>query len=325
MRTLFLILALLSAGCADDDGHPADAEDHPHDLGLPQDGLPTVSGPIRLSETGLYSDFPARTLSPGIIEYTPQYQLWSDGAEKKRYLLLPPGSVIDTSQMDHWVFPIGTRVWKEFSKDGKVVETRLLQKIEAGSEGWWMAAYLWNDAGTEADAVIDGRDNARGTTHRVPSQEDCFKCHLNVKDVLIGVSAIQLAGLLDGRLSSPPATQPVVPGSGVVKDALGYLHGNCGHCHNDQSYFRTESVLRLRLSVTDTVPEQTPSYLTSVNVKMFHKLAGTTFGVVPGKPEESQLWVRMGLRDLDAMPPVCSKVVDAFGMQTVGDWIRALP
>ncbi len=111
---MMLTLALMAIGCDDDDGmvHPHDAGHD--DLRIPADALPTVSGPMKLSQTGLYADFAARTLSPGVISFVPRYQLWSDGADKQRYLLLPPGSTIDTTEMDHWVFPIGTKAWKEF-------------------------------------------------------------------------------------------------------------------------------------------------------------------------------------------------------------------
>jgi len=335
MRAAALVLALLAAGCDDDDFRPVDAAGVDHDLGIPQDALPTVSGPMKLSETGLYSDFAARTLAPDVIAFEPRYPLWSDGADKQRYLLLPPGGVIDTGEIDHWVFPIGTKAWKEFRKDGKLVETRLLQKVEEGGAGWWMMAYLWNDTDTEADAVVAGRDDARGTTHKVPSQEDCFGCHLLVRDTLIGVSAFQLAGGADpsplarltfaGRLSAPPASEPEVPGAGVVKEALGYLHGNCGHCHNDQNFLATKLRMRLRLLVGVATPEETPAYRTAIGGKAAHFVDGTTLLVVPGQPELSQLFVRMGLRNLEAMPPICSKVVDSAGMQTIGDWIRGLP
>ena len=204
-------------------------------------------GPLRLSETGLYSDFSARTLSSDVIRYTPRYPLWSDGAEKERFLLLPTGTQIDTSDMDNWVFPDGTKLWKEFSRDGKVIETRLLQKLHDGKDGWFEVAYLWNETHSEAIAVPDGQENALGTSHNVPSQEDCGKCHGNVRDVIIGVSAIQLSAA-DGRgalsdlsrrglLSQPPAGEFEVPGHGIVQDALGYMHGNCGHCHNNRSFF----------------------------------------------------------------------------------------
>ena len=36
--------------------------------------------------------------------------------------------------MDEWHFPVGTKVWKEFSRDGKRLETRLFWKTEPN--GW---------------------------------------------------------------------------------------------------------------------------------------------------------------------------------------------
>ena len=51
-----------------------------------------------------------------------------DGAELGRYLLLPRGTTIDTSVMDQWVFPVGTKSWIEFRVGGKLVETRFLWK-----------------------------------------------------------------------------------------------------------------------------------------------------------------------------------------------------
>src|SRR5687767_4958187 len=71
-----------------------------------------------LGSTGLFSDLATEQLSPGVRAYRPRYELWSDGAEKRRWILLPEGERIDTSNMDDWVFPVGTKLWKEFSRDG---------------------------------------------------------------------------------------------------------------------------------------------------------------------------------------------------------------
>ena len=76
-----------------------------------------------------------------------------------------------------------------------VVETRLLWKIADAQ--WWEVAYAWTADGTDAVAAPDGGVNALGTTHDIPSQLDCNACHSNVRDVLIGVSALQL-GATDG-------------------------------------------------------------------------------------------------------------------------------
>ena len=98
--------------------------------------------PATLECTGLYANLAAKTLTPGVREYAPAYVLWSDGADKRRWIGLPAGSVIDASDPNEWVFPIGTRVWKEFSLQGQRVETRLWQKVTA--KFWVNAVYVWN-------------------------------------------------------------------------------------------------------------------------------------------------------------------------------------
>ena len=71
--------------------------------------------PERLSETGLYADAAAKQLAPDVVSFTSQYPLWSDGAAKRRWIRIPPGSAIDAADPNAWIFPVGTRVWKEFS------------------------------------------------------------------------------------------------------------------------------------------------------------------------------------------------------------------
>lgn len=304
---------------------------------IPDAGDAQVTGPAHLADTGLYSDFASRTLAPGVITYEPRYPLWSDGAGKKRYLLLPPNAQIDTTSMDDWVFPVGTKVWKEFDVGGTVVETRLLWKVDDAQ--WWEVAYAWTADGTDAVAEPDGGVDALGTTHDIPSQTDCNACHANVRDVVIGVSALQLgasdgdgtlAKLADaGALTSPPASPAFdVPGSGVTKDALGYLHGNCGHCHNPVSLtINKQTNMRLRLTVEDTVPEQTETYKTSTCLPMKHVVPpnNVVYALVPGSPDQSGIAVRMDRRDSFGMPPNCTKVVDDAGVATVRAWIAAMP
>src|SRR5262245_31719868 len=85
--------------------------------------------PARLSETGLYADITADAIANDVLPYRPAFELWSDGADKRRWLWIPPGDAIDTRDMDQWRFPTGTKVWKEFSRGGIRLETRLLSKL----------------------------------------------------------------------------------------------------------------------------------------------------------------------------------------------------
>src|SRR5690606_21407474 len=71
-----------------------------------------------LSETGLYADIATETLAEGVQGFTPRFQLWTDTAEKRRWVYIPEGTQIDTSDIDEWKFPVGFKLWKEFSRDG---------------------------------------------------------------------------------------------------------------------------------------------------------------------------------------------------------------
>lgn len=341
-------LAVSPAACgtsgvapAADAGAEASAADAPADRRARPDGpsLPPVTGPERLSQAGLYSDFAARTLAPEVTPFTVRDPFWSDGADKSRFVLLPPGTKVDTSDMDVWMFPVGTKFFKELRVGGKLIETRMLwkQQADVGTDGWWMAAYVWRDDGSDADVALEGVKNAKGTTHDVPPQEECLKCHMDMGDVGIGFSAHQLSSsppgtgtlgklIAAGRLTNPPPAELAVPGTGVVQQTLAYVHANCGHCHNGrQQVLANQSPIRLNLRASDTTPERTQLSTTTIGVKMKHVLPGDIdTAVVPKDPDKSGLWVRAQRRDHWAMPPFASKQVDpASGV--VRDWILQLP
>src|SRR3712207_2304804 len=113
---------------------------------VPQPASPKA--PPTLQETGLYADIATLKVDPGHLAFSPQYPLWTDGAAKHRWISLPPGTAIDGSDPDAWVFPIGTRLWKEFSFGGRRIETRYLERRADGQ--WLYAAYAWSQDGLEA-------------------------------------------------------------------------------------------------------------------------------------------------------------------------------
>lgn len=302
----------------------------------PESGI-RVTGPALLSQTGLYSDFKNRTIAPGLIEFTPRWSLWSDGAEKRRWMKLPQGKTVDTADMNQWTFPDGTKFWKEFKVGSTIVETRFLWRQGDGWQNWWMGSYVWRQDGSDADYVEPGLANVLGTGHDAPSQVDCVRCHMGVMDVGIGFSAIQLSAPQSSQLAlyssmgmlSKPATQEYdAPGSGTTKDALISLHANCGHCHVESSWLfakQTQMVLRLRL--TDVSPQDTGAYA-AIGLKAKHEdpFYGI-YNIYPGRPDLSQAWVRMNVRDngIWQMPPVGTKLKDTDGVKVVALWISSLP
>lgn len=291
------------------------------------------SFPEHLSEAGLYADLANDVLADGVEAYHPRYELWSDGAEKRRWVKLPAATTIDTSDLDYWSFPVDTRLFKEFSRDGKRIETRLLHK-QAG--GWAMVAYLWNDELTEATAVPDGVLDVKGTDHDVPSSAKCAICHDKMPDRVLGFGALQLAHDEDGAtlatlaerdlLSDPPSGALTPPGDATASSALGYLHANCGICHNPRSFVSEVSDLDLWLeSAKLGSVEETSTYRSAVNQAQKIALPGADALIVAGDPRHSAVVLRMQRReDEDQMPPVGSELADSAGLAAVSAWIESL-
>ena len=334
---LLLVLAFL-VGCGDDDDDTADfdAAVRQPDAAIPDAAGPDadLSMPATLEETGLYSDFANEIVAAGVEEYTPQFLLWSDGATKRRWLYLPPGSKIDTGDMDFWMFPKGTKIWKEFTRGGTRVETRLLMKNGDASTDWFMMAYAWNADQTQAVAVPFGAQDVLETSHDIPEPSDCEKCHDRMPDIGLGVSAIQLSHDGDGltlsdliandRLTDPPAGNFTIPGDAVASAALGYLHANCGNCHNDNADI-PKIAMRLWLTVDDLgTVEETPVYQTAVGVAPARVIVDVTSIIEPGDVDASAVHVRMNDRGPIGMPPLASEDVDSAGVATVDAWINAL-
>jgi hypothetical protein len=81
-------------------------------------------------------------------------------------------------------------------------------------------------------------------------------------------------------------------------------------------------VLDLRLLVGQSAPEETGAYATTAGIVMKHAHStGATDIVVKGAPERSGLWLRMGARNITAMPPLATQLVDPVGLETIRQWI----
>jgi hypothetical protein len=308
-----------------------EAEAGVHDAGS---GPPTAY-PRLLSQTGLFSDIKKGTLADGVRYFEPRYVLWSDGATKRRWLHVPKGEHIDTSNMDFWTYPVGTTAWKEFTRDGVRVETRMLRKDGPTADDWTMIAYEWKDDLSDAVAVPDGHVNARGTSHDIPSQVGCHFCHGNMKDVLLGVSAIQLSHSTDkpgmriddlvaeGVLTDPPSAPIQLPGDSVAETALGYLHANCGPCHNSQSGIARGVPLRLWESTAQLgTVEDTLGYRTTVGRP--NSFIPDLHIIEAGRPDDSELVIRISQRGVAQMPPLATKIVDQTGVAAIRAWIEQL-
>lgn len=295
-----------------------------------------------LVTTGLCVDDACTAIQPDVVAFEPRWHLWSDGETKRRWIKLPAGAVIDTSNMDYWQFPVGTRLWKEFTRNGKRVETRYLVRTGPANGDWLLMGYEWNAAQTHAVARPNGKQNVNGTPHDIPSQAVCRECHANNATPVLGFSAYQLdyrasAGFVDldgaiaaGWLSQPPtgAASPhlPLPGSATDQAALGYVHANCGHCHNSDSQLTNHPMLRIERAYTDAMTN-TRLYQSTVGVvARTQPFEGATILAKPGDPDHSVIIKRTTTTDVPhRMPARGIETVDPAGQTILRAWITSLP
>jgi len=314
-----LLITMSVVACSDPSSTPDAAPDQ-----APFDAEPPSALPMRLSETGLYTDIADKTLATTAREYTPRHPLWSDDAAKTRWIQLPPGTTIDTTDIDHWTFPVGTKLWKEFARDGKRLETRLVWRVaDTGDRerDTLLGSYVWNDDESDAVFARDGAENVRATQHDVPSADACWKCHIGERGRALGFSAVQLPSLTEWPLSTPSAAAFAAPNA-----AMGYLHANCGHCHNPNGSAWSTSNMVLRLAATDTDAASTQLVRSTVGIGLQQWLGhGYTQRIVAGDPDMSAVLYRMGQRTANMqMPPIATEQPDLDGIELVRLWIESL-
>jgi len=308
--------------------------------------------PASLRETGLYSDWNAKTVAPGKLRFSPQYPLWTDGAIKTRWMELPAGTFVDASDPDVWQFPVGTRFWKEF-RFSRRSETRF---IEHTAEGWKYAAYAWNEDESEAllapeRGLPGGVVMGGGLRHDIPSRSDCRSCHEGSPSRILGFSALQLSADRDPNaphaepISNDGITLRTLMARGLVRGlpayladgaprieakspteraALGYLHGNCAHCHTLSGELAS---LKFSLQYPLTAPPSArpPGLATTFGqISKFVPPSWDAPGdrLVAGQPDRSVLALRMASRNpVAAMPPLGSRVVDDEAVALIRRWI----
>jgi hypothetical protein len=311
-----------------------------------------VKPPPTLQDTGLYSDFATLQVDPKHLAFSPQYPLWTDGATKRRWISLPPGTAIDGSDPDAWSFPVGTRLWKEFSFGGQRVETRYLERLADGQ--WLYAAYAWSADGREAPlAAQRGKRGAYplagGRSHAIPGISDCKVCHQGGRSEVLGFSALQLSperdpgaphaeprtpahvdldhlldkGLLVGFPKALREAPPrIVAASAAERAALGYLHGNCGHCHNDQGSLKNVGLFLRHVSGAEVPPAIASTIDHPVKKPAPGLSADAARRIEPGHPDRSALVQRVGSRyPALQMPPLGTELVDDEAVALLRRWV----
>ena len=175
---------------------------------------PQFPFPRKLSESGLFKNVAAHQMADGVIPYSVNSPLWSDGSYKERYLAIPHKDGeemrIDYTHSNGWTFPNETVLVKSFALETvagepssrRWIETRFLLRQQ---NEWVGYSYRWNDQGTDAvlvesagtDAKFDIQDrNAPGGTRqqawRYPSRTECMVCHSRAANYVLGLQTGQM-------------------------------------------------------------------------------------------------------------------------------------
>ena len=301
---------------------------------LVHDGKITASEyPQTLSEYGFFvseaQQIPAATVTP----YRLNTPLWSDGAEKLRFVYIPPGLQAKSKGDGLLDLPVGAALIKTFKMSGKLIETRVLLHR---ADGWVALPYVWDAGQREARLTLGGKRIAltgpggQPLSYAVPNKNQCKECH-GVAGVVtpIGPKAYNLAPAWlaalqkAGKLDHVPAVAKRIPlwedrtRADAALAARGYLDVNCAHCHNPTGA-ASNSGLYLGWLERDPIKLG----IGKRPVAAGRGSGNLDFDVVPGDPAHSILYYRMAsLEGGIAMPELGRGALDPAGLAAVQRWI----
>ena len=298
---------------------------------------------------------------PGVIPYDLNSALFSDYAEKYRFIKLPSGTHATYRDADAFEFPVGTVIAKTFayprdardpSQGRRLIETRILKREP---DGWVGLPYIWNAAQTEATLDVagdtvdvswvhtDGR--SRTNNYIIPNANQCKGCHkLGETITPIGPKARHLnrdfaypegtenqlahwsrLGALVGAPSPAEAPRLAVwddPASGTLDArARAWLEINCATA-------TTPTARRETRASTCSPPSATrPSFgIYKPPVAAGLGSGGRSYDIVPGQPDQSILAYRIASTHPGVMMPELGKrLVHEEGVALVRQWIAAMP
>jgi uncharacterized repeat protein (TIGR03806 family) len=326
---------------------------------LARGGAPPPVNPVPrlLSKTGVFSDLTTLKPAAGLIPYTVNSPLWSDGAVKSRWMALPANTAISFAENGEWTFPDGTVFVKNFDLSinetnpgiRRRLETRLIVRDTNGFV--YGASYKWRADLSDAELVSTGftenvsittRAGMRSQSWFFPGRQDCLRCHTVASGGVLGVKTRQLNGDF------------TYPSSGVTDNQLRtWNHLGLFAPAIDESSIPAFARL---VSVTDTnapLEQRARSYL-DANCAHCHRPGGAhaffdarldtpltqsgiingplgnTLGVagakvvVPSDTNRSILVQRINSTGFIKMPPLARNVVDDRAIATIAEWINSL-
>jgi uncharacterized repeat protein (TIGR03806 family) len=314
--------------------------------------------PYERLSTYRFFEGPMAQLRPteGVLPYAPITPLFSDYAEKSRFVWMPRGSMATYVSADRPLeFPDGAVLIKNFyyeraqpNATRRILETRLLFKRQGQ---WQSAVYVWNAdqteavldmQGSEVPVTWEGEDGTpHSVTYRIPSGAECFTCHKQNNTLLpIGPKPQNLRwayaypeGAQDqlsrwqqtGYLAAgyPGAIVPIAQWDDgtepLDRRVRAYLDMNCAHCHSAEKHC---SYRPMRFAWKDT---EDPVNMGLCIEPQQGLGQGLTHIVAAGDPYASVLFYRMSSTlPEERMPLMGRTLVHQEAKLLFEEWINTL-
>mgnify|MGYP000535432103 CR=1 FL=1 len=296
----------------------------------------------QLSQTGCADLNDPKLSSSGMIPYELNAPLWSDNADKLRWLALPDNTRINIQSDHDWTFPIGSVLRKDFVLNGTRIETRLLARHT--DDSWAGYSYEWNTAQTDATLLNASKIvSVNGQNWTFPSQSQCLQCHTSAAGRTLGPETAQLNRLITdpddaarqinqisyldniGLFNTSPGQPSSLPQLIEYDDvtatpadiARSYLHSNCSHCHRAGGPVQSNMDLHYAvdfsaMNICNTQP-------------VFGNVLGATQLFTPNNSSDSIVYQRMlALSATERMPTLGIALEDNQGLQIISNWITSV-
>ena len=327
------------------------------------DALMTEDCPL-LAQYGLFSNQNDPTQNPrqGGFLYQLSTQLFSNYANKYRFVFLPDGAKITFNPSDTFELPVGTVLSKTFAlpldttlsgrEHETIIETRLLIHRESG---WTALPYFWHQG--EAKLASTGADvshtlNRQGEqltfNYHVPSRAECKLCHQRTIDGRshinpIGLKSqllnhdIQIAGKLSNQLTywqqqnwieGLEDISLLTSAPEITDDSASLINRAKGYLDINCAHchraegFASISGLRLGFHVDHT------SYQYGICKQppgWDGGEKGLSYDIIPGDAEHSIVLYRQELNSAkDRMPPIGRTLVHVEATEVIRQWIDSL-
>ncbi len=294
----------------------------------------------------------------GVYIYEPAAKLWSDGAEKERYLALPGLDQAHLTPYGGWDMPEGTIVVKNFilPRDERSpvlslqrIETRLLIRKDGEWHGF---TYEWNEDETDAVLLTGFKErelpyiNSEGVMEDYhwyyPSRADCLNCHTDASNHLLGVSTPQLnhwftyptSGVEDNQISAldwisifdepagDPARLPTMVDYGDTNESLA-RRARAYLASNCSNCHQPGGPTGRNIDLRYEIPIEDMNAVSVIPQEDFGIKDAAI--ISPGQPDHSTLLYRMSsTTEGHRMPPLATSRVDEEGVEIIRQWIQSL-